>query len=222
MADCNFVEHCQQVFICSNPPADAMDEKTEELRDIFVDATGADTVTESQEESRGSLSDAEPDIRRRVEEVVEQMRERYDFQTALPTAELRQVVMAYFEDVDDETIAAELETDPQTVFDARMDLHLVREAERDAPFDLTELRRMLVRDASRQECVEALGAEEETISHFAEVIRAELEATRANDRFYDEFIELLTDTDLAAKHAKDAREDGLKEATEDIETDVSF
>jgi acetolactate synthase small subunit len=199
-----------------------MDEKTEELRDIFVDATGADSITESQEESRGSLSDAEPDIRRRVEKVVEQMRERYDFQTALTTAELRQVVMASFEDVDDETIATELAVDPETVFDARMDLHLVQEADRDAPFDLTELRRMLVRDASREECVEALGADEETISHFAEVIRAELEATRANNRFYDEFIELLTDTDLAAKHAKDAREDGLKEATEDIETDVSF
>jgi hypothetical protein len=199
-----------------------MDEKTEELRDIFVDATGADSITESQEESRGSLSDAEPDIRRRVEKVIEQMRERYDFQTALTTAELRQVVMASFEDVDDETIATELEVNPETVFDARMDLHLVQEADRDAPFDLTELRRMLVRDASREECVEALGADEETISHFAEVIRAELEATRANNRFYDEFIELLTDTDLAAKHAKDAREDGLKEATEDIETDVSF
>lgn len=199
-----------------------MDEKTEELRDIFVDATGADSITESQEESRGSLSDAEPDIRRRVEKVIEQMRERYDFQTALTTAELRQVVMASFEDVDDETIATELEVNPETVFDARMDLHLVQEADRDAPFNLTELRRMLVRDASREECVEALGADEETISHFAEVIRAELEATRANNRFYDEFIELLTDTDLAAKHAKDAREDGLKEATEDIETDVSF
>jgi hypothetical protein len=199
-----------------------MDEKTEELRDIFLDATGADTVTESQEESRGSLSDAEEDVQRRIERVIEQMRERYTFQTELSTEQLRRVVTGYFDDVDDETLAAELAVDAETVFDARMDLHLVRESDKDAPFDLVDLRRLLVRDASLAECVEALSADEETIKHYAEVIQAELEATRANDRFYDEFAEMLTDTDLAAQHAKNAREDGLREATEDIETDVSF
>jgi hypothetical protein len=199
-----------------------MDEKTEELRDIFVDTTGADTVTESQQEARGSLSDAEEDVQRRIERIIEQMRERYTFQTDLATGELRQIVTDYFDDVDDETLAADLGVDAETVFVARMDLHLVRESDRDAPFDMTDLRRMLVRDASLAECVESLSADEETIKHYAEVIQAELEATRANDRFYDEFAEMLTDTDLAAQHAKNAREDGLREATEDIETDVSF
>lgn len=32
-----------------------MDEKTEELRDIFVDVAGEDTVTERQEDGHGSL-----------------------------------------------------------------------------------------------------------------------------------------------------------------------
>lgn len=199
-----------------------MDEKTEQLRDIFVDTTGADTVTERQEESRGSLSDAERDIERRVEEVIERMRDRYGFQTSLSTGTLCQIVKGYFDEIDDETIADELNVAPETVFDARMDLHLVRESDREAPFDLETLRRMLVRDASIAECVDALAADEDAIRHSAEVIQADLEATRANDRFYDQFAELLTDTDLAAQHAKDAREDGLEEATEDIETDVSF
>ena len=36
-----------------------MDEKTAELRDIFIEATGSDTVTEQQSESRGSLADVD-------------------------------------------------------------------------------------------------------------------------------------------------------------------
>lgn len=199
-----------------------MDEKTEELRDIFVDATGGDTVTENQEETRGSLSDAERDIKRRVEQVIERMRERYEFRTDLATDELCRVVTGYFDDLDDEAIASELDVDVETVFDARMDLHLVRETDQEAPFDLEDLRRMLVRDTSLEECAASLEADEETIEHYAEVIQTDLEATRANNRFYDEFAETLTDTELAAQHVKDAHEDGLEEATEDIETDVSF
>jgi len=48
-----------------------MDEKTEELRDIFIDVTDEDTVTESQEETRGSLIDREG-IRDRLEGVVDE------------------------------------------------------------------------------------------------------------------------------------------------------
>jgi hypothetical protein len=43
-----------------------------------------------------------------------------------------------------------------------------------------------------------------------------------NHRFRDAFADLLTDADLSARLAEDARRDGLEEATEDIETDVSL
>ena len=43
-----------------------------------------------------------------------------------------------------------------------------------------------------------------------------------NHRFRDAFSDLLTDADLSTRLAADARRDGLKEATEDIETDVSL
>jgi hypothetical protein len=43
-----------------------------------------------------------------------------------------------------------------------------------------------------------------------------------NDRFRDEFRTLLTDADIEDAHAATARDDGLREATEDIETDVSL
>jgi hypothetical protein len=198
-----------------------MDEKTEELRDIFVDATGSDTVTESQEETPGSLT-ADRDAPERVAEVIETMRERYEFRTDLDTAALREVVERYHEGEADAEVAAALDVSEETVFDARMDLHLVREADREAPFDLGELRSMLVEDADIAEAAEALDAEASVVAHYRNVIEADLEATRANDRFRDEFAELLTDADLASTHARDAREDGLRDATEDIESNVSF
>ncbi len=199
-----------------------MDEKTERLRDIFLDSTGAETVTESQEERRGSLAEVDRDIERRVEAVIERMRDRYEFRTDLSTEELCTIVEGYFDEQDDGTVAAELDIDSNTVFDARMDLHLVGEADREASFDIEELRRLLVTDTSVTECAEALDLDVDVVNHYADVIRADLEATRANDRFHDEFAELLTDTDLSVQHVMDAHEDGLREATEDIETDVSF
>ncbi len=61
-----------------------MDEKTAELRDIFVDDAGEEAVTETQEASRGSLADTdEASVTDRLGDVVARMRERYEFQTEL-------------------------------------------------------------------------------------------------------------------------------------------
>lgn len=199
-----------------------MDEKTEELRDLFVDATGSDTVTENQEETPGSLTDEEPDVGDRITDIIERMRERYDFRTDQSIGDLRRIVEGYYDDETDAEIAAALGIDEEQVFDARMDLHLVRDRDRDAPFDTAELRSMLVEDAAVADAAEALDADEDVVAHYRDVIETDLEATRANSRFRDEFTELLTDAELSSTHAKDAREDGLQEATEDIETNVSF
>ena len=197
-----------------------MDEKTEELRDIFVEATGEDTVTENQEETRGTIADV--DVEERVVDTIETMRDRYEFETDCSQEELCRIVERFFDGEDDETIAAAIDADEGTVFRARMDLHLVREADRDTPFDLEDLRELLIDGASAAECAESLDEDEETIKRYGTVIETDREATRANERFRHEFAELLTDEELSEQLVQDAREDGLREATEDIETDVSF
>ncbi|MFC6756633.1 hypothetical protein ACFQER_07955 [Halomicroarcula sp. GCM10025894] len=61
-----------------------MDEKTEQLRDIFMDVSDEASVTESQAAGRGSLTDTdEATVEERLGETVARMRERYDFRTAL-------------------------------------------------------------------------------------------------------------------------------------------
>ncbi|GAA0516151.1 hypothetical protein SAMN04488066_1157 [Halorubrum aquaticum] len=225
-----------------------MDEKTEELRDIFVDATGSDTVTDRQEESPGSLVDRDDDaVEARVAELVATMRERYDFDAGsgdgdadgdapdveLTDAEYERVVFGFFDDEDDAAIAdalggsdsgpdARTERDARTVRDARLDLHLVADADRDAPFEYAALKRLLAADRSVEAIAAKLDADAGTVREFVPVARADLASTRVNDRFRDEFRALLTDADIEDAHAATARDDGLREATEDIETDVSL
>ncbi|QCJ47003.1 MULTISPECIES: conditioned medium-induced protein 4 [Haloprofundus] len=199
-----------------------MDEKTAELRDIFIDATGSDTVTESQEEGRGSLTEDEENIERRLDELVTTMRNRYEFANDLETATLVQVVRGFYDEQSDEELAAELNLDESELFDARMDLHLVSESDRDAPFALDELRTLVVDDVPMSDRAAELDSDESTVRRYSAVVEADQRSTRANDRFRDEFAELLTDSDLSARLVETAREDGLKEATEDIETNVSF
>jgi len=199
-----------------------MDDKTAELRDIFIETTGSDTVTENQAESPGSLTDSDRDVSERLRELIARMRERYTFETAFDDTTLSQIVQAYYTDHSDREIAAELDCEPQAVFEARLDLHLVSEADRNAEFKLDDLRRLIVEDVPLSERADRLDITDETARHYSEILKADLRSTRANDRFRDEFAELLTDSDLTGQLARDARNDGLKDATEDIETDVSF
>jgi hypothetical protein len=219
-----------------------MDEKTAELRDIFVETTGSDTVTERQAESPGSLTDRdEAAVRERVGELIAAMRERYDFSTDLDDATYARIARARFELDDDAAIATALAAgddaggegddpepvavDADAVRDARFDLHLVREADRevdDAPFEYADVKSLTAEGRSIVDCAEALDADPDAVAKYARVARVDLTSTRANDRFRDEFRDLLTDAEIEGNHAESAREDGLKEATEDIETDVSL
>ena len=199
-----------------------MDEKTEELRDIFMETTESDTVTETQSESPGSLTDGQDDVSERVTTLVDRMRDRYEFDTDLDTDALSRVVRGFHDDEDDETIASALDCDAETLRTARLDLHLVRDADRDAPFEFDRLRQLLAEDVPVAERAERLDVSTDAVREYSAVAAADRRSTRANERFRDEFAELLTDADLTTQLAADAREDGLEEATEDIETDVDF
>lgn len=199
-----------------------MDEKTEELRDIFMDVSDEETVTERQEEQRGSIaptSDEGAD-RERLQGVIEAMDNRYDFATNFATATYVDLVRAFYDDRSDEAIAEQLDCSVDEVFRARMDLHLIREADTDAPFDVCELRRRP--DASDGDLAAEFGVDESTVAHYRRVVDAQDAARAANHRYQTEFDEILTDAALSGQFTDQITEDGLEEAAEDIETDVSF
>jgi DNA-binding CsgD family transcriptional regulator len=200
-----------------------MDEKTRQLRDIFMDVAEDATVTERQEESRGSLA-SEERVEERLRAVVESMRDRYDFRSALPMDALVGVVRGFYEGDSDAEIADRLddEPSPDTVARARVDLHLVTDRDLDAPFDLDDLRERLDADRSTSAIAEDLGASESTVRRYRHVVETERARKVVNDRYRDEFERLLADRDLEERLTGRARETGLEDATEGMESNVSF
>jgi hypothetical protein len=198
-----------------------VDEKTEELRDIFMDVSEEETVTESQEETPGSLTDDGPGADQ-VETVVAEMRDRYEFETDLEDGALATVVAEFYDGADDEAIAAAIDADEATAFAARMDLHLLADGDLDPAFDADVARERLDEGEDPEAVAAALDADEQAVERFARATRARNESLRANNQFRDRFEEGLGDIDLSRRLAADVREDGLEDATEGMETDVSF
>lgn len=197
-----------------------MDEKTEELRDLFLDVADEETVTEPQEETPGSLTDERPEAER-LDGVIERMRERYAFDTDWGDESYRRLVRAFFDEESDAELTETLDTDESDLFRGRMDLHLLREDDTDFPFELRELRRL--RNAEEDaDLASELDAEAESLDRAIRVIETQDEARTANDRFHDEFEEIVTDGDLSNRLARDVQEDGLEEATEGMENDLSM
>ncbi|MFC6837330.1 conditioned medium-induced protein 4 [Halomarina ordinaria] len=198
-----------------------MNKKTEELRDIFIDVTEGETVTEKQEAARGSLSEDRGRIEARIDELVARMREQFEFRTDLADDDLLTVIYGFFDGESDAALAERLDADRETVVRARHDLHLLRERETDAPFELQRLRELLNEDRPVTEVAAELDVAESTVRKYRAVVETQTRRRSVNDRFHSEFEELLTDADLAG-HTEEVQEDGLDEATDGMETDVSF
>lgn len=198
-----------------------MDEKTEELRDIFVEVTEEETVTESQEAERGTLAGQDAAAERLGESVAE-MRDAYEFRTSLDDEELATVIEGFYRGDTDAEIAEELGTNPEEVFDARLDLHLIREEDTDAPFDLAEFRDMLVADDPGVDLAERLDVSEPTVDRYRRIVEAQNESRRVSDRFRSEFEDVLVEAGLGEHLTQDMQDDGLEDATDGVETDVSF
>ncbi|HET7325596.1 MAG TPA: conditioned medium-induced protein 4 [Halococcus sp.] len=197
-----------------------MDEKTEELRDIFMDLTDEESVTERQEDTRGSLA-REGSPTERTEAIIEAMTERYEFDTDLTEETLVRLVRAFYDDASDVDLTELIDESRHTVFGARMDLHLVRESDLEASFELDTLRERLDSDMDISAIATDLDVAESTIRRYRNVIETQQERRAVGDRFREAFDEIYLDTDLAS-HTEDVTRDGLDEATEGMENELSF
>jgi hypothetical protein len=199
-----------------------MNDKTEELRDIFLEVADEGSVTERQEEPKGSLAADEGAVEERLRAVVAEMRETYEFSTPLDDASLVRVVRGYYEGETDAELADALDTDRQTAVRARLDLHLVREADTDAPFEFARLRRLLTEGASVTAIADRLGVAPKTVRRYRRVAKAQQAARQVSDRFRSAFVDALPDADLTTSMTEEMREDGLADATEGMETDTTL
>jgi len=199
-----------------------MDEKTRELRDIFIDVTDGETVTETQEEGHGSLaSDAAVD--ERINDVIVRMREKLGFRSDLDAATLVRIVRGFYAGEGDAALADRLGLDPGDVTEARRDLHLVQADVDDAPLDLDALRRAdETEDAEDAALADRFGVDVDTVADYRRVARVQEEIRTVNDQYRTEFEAVLQDRELAERLTTAAREDGLEEATEGQETNTQL
>ncbi|MGM0397471.1 MAG: helix-turn-helix domain-containing protein [Halobacteriota archaeon] len=200
-----------------------MDEKTEELRDIFMQVSDDAEVTEKQSESRGSLVD-DVDVEGRLVEIIGRMRDDLGFDTTLDDQALATVVRGFYEGDTDAEIARELgeETVAKTVGRARIDLHLLRDRDEDAPFPLEDLEEALDSGFSVSEAAAELGVSESTVRRYRRVLDAKRAIRQVNDRYRDDFEDLLEDRGLAEQMTRDVLETGLEGAIEGQETDTQM
>jgi hypothetical protein len=199
-----------------------MEEKTAELRDIFLDVAEDETVTESQEETRGSLIEGES-VETRLESIIERMREQFSFRTDLTDDEYEQLVRQFYEGRSDAEIGADLDRSPETVFWARMDLHLTRETALDElAVDSATVRDRHAEGVTPEQLADECELDGETAERALAIVGTQQRARRVSYRFRTAFEETLTDADMTVQLVSDAHEDGLEEATEDAEVDVEF
>ncbi|WP_277542440.1 conditioned medium-induced protein 4 [Haloarcula laminariae] len=197
-----------------------MDEKTEHLRDIFMDVSDEGSVTESQTAGRGSLTDAdEATVRARLGETVARMRERYEFRTDLDDEALVTLVREFYGGSSDGAMADELGVDEAAVVEARLDLHLLREADDDVAFDAAAFRKRVVDgDATDDDLAAAFDTDAETAARYRRVVEAQQAARQVSRRFTSAFEDALAEAGLATQLTAATRETGLDEATEDIDS----
>ncbi len=194
-----------------------MDEKTEELRDIFLSVSDEGSVTELQSEDRGTLlGESGGDLAA----VVEDIREKFGFELSLSQDERLRLIEEFYDGADDDQLAATLELDTETVFRARMELHLLREDE--PRLDAETVEQIRERNSAPEELAAELGVSEQAIQRCRAILDARERSRRVSHRFRTAYEEQLTDTDLTDHLAADATEDGLDGATEGAETNTDF
>ncbi|CCQ33628.1 conditioned medium-induced protein 4 [Halorhabdus tiamatea SARL4B] len=199
-----------------------MGEKTDELRELFEEVAGTDTVTERQEDERGTLSPIDDErVDGKLREILEDLEETFGFETALSDDQRVELVRSFYRGKSDADLAATLDVEAETVVEARLEVHLFRESDTDTPVPWDDFRRRL-RECDNEAIVEEFDLGLETVRHYRAVAEARDEARSVSHRFRSAYRDAIPDADLAEPLTTDATEDGLEEAAADIETDVSF
>lgn len=200
-----------------------MDEKTEQLRDLFMEVAEEATVTEQQTDERGSLTTDGP-TEERVRRVIERLRDRYEFRSELEIDALLHVVEGWYENEDPSEIADGLgqTVEEEAVTRAAVDLHLVDLDTLDASVELDRVRDALAADRSIDAIAEELEIPEQRLTHYQHVLEVTDERRVVGDRYREEFDRLLADRDLGEQLTEDIQESGLDGATEGLETNTSF
>jgi hypothetical protein len=179
-----------------------MTTKTDELREIFLKMSPVTTFTDRQETTtRVGDVPSDREIDETLARLVAEMREHFDFRSTLDDESLVTVVRGFYAGRSDADIATTLDSDVDTVVDARLDLQLFRPEDSEAPFDLRDLLWLVEDGRDDAACASDLGVSESTVRAYRRVLDARQNAQRDSYHYPLEFESLLgvdTDEELSA------------------------
>jgi len=188
------------------------------LTEIYMDVSeGTESTTEHQQEQRGSWNPG-VEAETRIRETVEEIQQRYGLQTQLSHEQLVTLVKGFFEGASDTTIAREFgdASLDKTVTRARLGLHLFRESDTTAEFDLEDLRECFAAGNSGAECARRLDIGKSTANRYRRIFEAKDQAEQVDNEYYERFRRYCRDdagdTGLESAYAMN---DGLDDAVAD-------
>src|SRR5699024_12299221 len=113
------------------------------------------------------------------------MIDEYGIQTSLDEDELVTLVQQYHAGKTDREIARALGSSnrDKTVARARISLHLLRDTDFDAPFELSQLRELREQDTSTAKIADTLSASKSTVRTYARILNTETEAEQADHEY---------------------------------------
>jgi hypothetical protein len=159
------------------------------LTDIYLDvAEDIESTTEQQHEQRGSWRpSATTDTR--ISDTIAEMQDRYGLQTQLSDDQLFTLVKAFFDGESDTGIARQLgdASLDKTVTRARLGLHLFRESDTTADFDIDALRECFAADNSGAECARRLDIGKSTANRYRRIFEAKDQAGDMDNEYYERF-----------------------------------
>jgi hypothetical protein len=195
--------------------SDTNPDKTEQLRALFEDVTGESAVTRHQHETRGTLT-TRGEIDDKLESIVREMCSRYDIQTSIEIPTLATLVRLFHAGATDTEIARQLDADvsDRTVTRARINLHLFRERDSDAPFDLARFRDLTTDGVALQDAVDKFDVSESTLRFYVRLLDAEQVARNANHQYQQRFSDVLAEFEPTESIQPSGLADGLDDAIE--------
>ena len=187
-------------------------EKTEHLREIFLDVADDSTVTENQEESPGTLG-ANSGSTESLRPIIREMKQKYGFRTSLEIDELATLVQLFYDEYSDTAIARELgnASRDKTVTRARIHLQLFRDTDFDAPFELDQLRDLRGEEPAIETIAETLDVSKSTVRRYCRILDAEQAADAVDHRYQQQFEAAVADSGTDQSIRK-SLESGLDDA----------
>ncbi|MBT8507445.1 response regulator receiver protein [Methanomicrobiaceae archaeon CYW5] len=197
-----------------------MNQRKQELLDLFTNITSKTTIVEPMRKIHGTLRDKEA-IEREVALIMREVLDQGHFKTKLAPRQLAQLVCAYYDNKNDTEIARTLgdEKLSKTVARARVRLKLFRELDFKMPFDPAQMEALLDSGKTMKEISEELGISPSTLREYRHVIESQRDPTL--DPFLERIRDVMEDRDLTESMTGGVVNDGLSEAIDITEAELA-